>query len=159
MGMTTMTGLHDLHHHIKKRKNTNIINNDPGQDRDLLPSMITGAVETEINVKNRKKVESVQGQEAEVLHHPKKESMDIITITTTRINQAIVLNLETVVLTGVEVVWPLLASMMNRQGRGRGQNMTQDVTEIGIGTEATIVKTETSTGDKVVLSGLILIQN
>lgn len=151
MGMTTMTGLHDLHHHIKNRKNTNIINNDPGQDRDLLPSMITEAVETEINAKNRKKVESVQGQEAEVLHHPKKESMDIITITTTRINQVIVLNLETaVVLTGVEVVWPLLASMMNRQGRGRGQNMTLDVTAIGTETEALIVKTETLTEDKAV---------
>ena len=53
-------------------------------------------------------------------------------------------------LTGVEVVWPLLASMMNRQGRGRGQNMTLDVTASGTETEALIAKTETLTEDKVV---------
>jgi len=150
MVTTTMTGHHDLRLHTKNRKSTNIINNDPGPDRDLLHSMITGVVETEIGVKNRKKVESVQGQEAEVLRRLKKESTDIITITTIRINQDIAHALVTARLTGVEVVWPLLASMMNRQGRGRGQNMTLDVTAIGTETEVSIVKTETLTEDKAV---------
>ena len=46
--------------------------------------MITEVVETENElVKNRKKYEPVQGQEAEVVRRPKKESTDIITITTT----------------------------------------------------------------------------
>merc|ERR1712241_963117 len=97
-------GLQDLLLHTKNRKNTNIIKIDRGQDQDLLPSMITEVVEIENGlVKNRKKYEPVQGQEAEVVRRPKKESTDIITITT-RTNQDIVRGLETARLIGVEVV-------------------------------------------------------
>lgn len=105
MEMITTIGLQDLLLHTKNRKNTNIIKIDRGQDQDLHPSMITEVVETENElVKKRKKYEPVQGQEAEVLSRPKKESTDIITITTTRINQDIVRGLETAGLIGVEVV-------------------------------------------------------